>query len=109
MMIERTARIRVPPTAKRGEVIQIRCILMHPMENGYRFDTQGTPVPIHLAHTFICRYNGEEVFHASLGTGMSANPYLAFNTVATESGAIDFTWQDDDGTVIAAQARIEVG
>lgn len=107
-MAERNSRIKVPPTAKRGEVIQLRCMLMHPMENGYRFDTQGTPVAIHLAHTFICRYNGQEVFRASLGTGISANPYLTFYTIATESGTIEFSWQDDDGSVTTAQARIEV-
>lgn len=107
-MAERNARIKVTAMARRGEVFQIRCMLMHPMENGYRIDTQGTRVPIHLVHTFICRYNGEEVFRASLGTGMSANPYLSFHTVATESGTIEFTWQDDDGSVITAQARIEV-
>ncbi|HSV46342.1 MAG TPA: thiosulfate oxidation carrier complex protein SoxZ [Ramlibacter sp.] len=107
-MAERTSRVKVPSTAKRGDVIQIRCMLMHPMENGYRFNTQGTPIPVHLIHTFICRYNGQEVFRASLGTGMSANPYLTFHTVATESGTIEFIWQDDDGSVTTSNAQIEV-
>lgn len=107
-MTERNSRIKVPAKAARGEVIQIRCMVMHPMENGYRFDTQGTPIPVHLIHTLICRYNGEEVFRASLGTGMAANPYLTFYTVATESGTIEFNWHDDDDSVTTARARIEV-
>ena len=107
-MAQLNSRIKVPPKAKRGEVIQIRCMIMHPMENGRRFDSQGTYVPIHLIDNFVCRYNGEEVFSAKFGTGMSANPYLIFNTVATESGTIDFTWPDDDGSLHTAQARIEV-
>ncbi|WP_043460785.1 thiosulfate oxidation carrier complex protein SoxZ [Azohydromonas australica] len=107
-MQERNARVKVPEKAKRGEVIQIRCMVMHPMENGYRFDTQGTRIPVHLIHTFICRYNGEEVFRARLGTGMAANPQLSFHTVATETGTLEFQWHDDDGNVTTAHARIEV-
>lgn len=107
-MAERTARIRVPAKARRGEVILVRCMIMHPMDNGYRFDSQGTRIPVHLNHTVACRYNGEEVFRASLGTGTAANPNLAFHTVATESGTLEFTWLDDDGSVTTAQARIEV-
>ncbi len=107
-MAERTTRVRVPAKARRGEIIQIKCMIMHPMENGFRFDTQGTFVPIHLINTFECRYNGEEVFRTRLGTGMAANPLLTFNTIATESGTIDFRWYDDDGSQHTAQARIEV-
>ena len=107
-MTERNSRIKVSPKAKRGEVIQIRCMIMHPMENGYRFETKGNAIPLHLIHTMVCRYGGEEVFRASLGTGMSANPSLTFYTVATESGMLEFSWHDDDGSVTTAQARIEV-
>lgn len=108
MAEQRNSRIKVPPKAKRGEVIQVRCIVMHPMENGYRVDSQGTRIPVDLVHTFTCRYNGEEVFRTSLGTGMSANPSITFYTVATESGTLEFSWQGDDGGVTIAQAHIEV-
>ena len=105
--MERSANVRVPATARRGEVVRVRCMLMHPMENGYRMDAHGTMVPIHLVHTFACRYNGEEVFRAALGTGVAANPYLSFHVLATESGTLDFTWYDDDGAVHTRQARID--
>lgn len=107
-MADITSRIKVPPEAKRGDVIEIRCMAMHPMENGYNFDSQGTILPIHLINTFVCRYNGDEIFRASLGTGISANPYLTFYTVATESGTIEFAWHDDDGSVTTARVQINV-
>lgn len=107
-MAQRNSRIKVPATAKRGEVIQVRCMVMHPMENGYRIDSQGTRIPVDLVHTVTCRYDGEEVFRATLGTGMAANPYFTFYTVATESGTLEFSWQADDGSVTTAQTRIEV-
>jgi sulfur-oxidizing protein SoxZ len=108
-MAARTARIKLlPEQARRGDVVRIRCLVMHPMENGYRFDTQGTLIGIHLIHTVVCRYNGVEVFRANLGTGMAANPYLTFHTVAVETGTIEVSWHDDDGSVTSAQARIDV-
>lgn len=106
--MERGANIRVPDSARRGEVINVRCMIMHPMENGYRMDAHGAMIPIQLIHTFACRYNGEEVFRAALGTGVSANPYLSFHVLASESGTIELTWYDDDGAVYSRRARIEV-
>ena len=35
-------------------------------------------------------------------------PYLAFYTVATESGRLHFEWLDDDGTVYTAEAELTV-
>ena len=101
-------RIRVPATARRGEIVELRAIIMHPMENGFRMETNGEYVPVHIIHTFVCRYNGTEVFRARLEPGIAANPYLAFTTVATESGTIEFVWLDDDGTFEVAAATIEV-
>jgi len=102
------SRVRVPANAKRGEVIEIRAMALHPMENGFRFDTQGTLIPVNIIHTFICRYNGDEVFRATLQPGISANPYLSFTTVAQDSGMFEFVWLDDEGGYETAWAKIEV-
>jgi sulfur-oxidizing protein SoxZ len=101
-------RIRVPRQAKRGEVIEIKTLLSHPMETGYRRDVQGQLVPRHIIHTFVCTYNGEEVFRADWHPAVAANPYLAFYTVATESGRLRFEWIDDHGKVYTAEAEISV-
>ena len=45
----------------------------------------------------MCRYNGVEIFRAEMGSGIAANPYLQFYTVAEASGEIDFDWVDDNG------------
>mgnify|MGYP003349594105 CR=1 FL=1 len=46
--------------------------------------------------------------YLDLGTGIAANPYLVFHTVATASGNIEFFWHDDDGSIYTAKAAIEV-
>jgi sulfur-oxidizing protein SoxZ len=37
------------------------------------------------------------VFRAELGSGIAANPYLQFYTVAEASGELTFDWVDDNG------------
>jgi sulfur-oxidizing protein SoxZ len=103
-----TPRIRVPSQASKGEAIEIKTLISHPMETGYRRDVQGQLLPRHIIQTFTCSYNGIEVFRADWHPAIAANPYLAFYTVATESGRLRFEWIDDQGAVYAAEAEISV-
>lgn len=91
------ALIHMPANARKGEVIEIRALVAHPMESGYRPDAGGKLVPRDILTSFICRYNGVTVFSAELHPAVSANPYIAFFTVATESGTLEFSWQGDHG------------
>jgi sulfur-oxidizing protein SoxZ len=101
-------RVRVPSQARQGEVIEIKTLLSHPMETGYRRDVQGQLIPRRIIHTFICTYNDQEVFRADWHPAIAANPYLTFYTVATASGRLRFAWHDDDGSVYTAEADITV-
>ena len=101
-------RVRIPRQAKKGEMIEIKTLLSHPMETGHRRDVQGQLMPRHIIHTFSCTYNGEEVFRADWHPAVAANPYLAFYTVATESSRLRFEWIDDDGTIYSTEAEITV-
>ena len=89
--------INAPKTARRGEVIEIRATIGHPMETGFRPGEDGKILPRNIIQTFSCRYNGELVFSAELFSAVSANPYLAFHTVATESGMLVLNWEGDNG------------
>ena len=102
------ALVNVPAKAKRGEVIEIKTLISHPMETGYRHDTNGASIPRDIIHTFVARYNGEEVFRAELHPAIAANPFLSFFTVATESGVIALTWTDDHGTSETRLSNITV-
>ena len=91
------ALIHLPATAKRGEIIEIRALIAHPMETGYRPGADGRVVARDIIRRFSCRYNGEQVFGAELHQAISANPYLGFFTLATESGTLEFIWEGDNG------------
>ena len=100
--------INVPARARKGEVIEIKTLISHPMESGQRRDDAGQVIPRDIIHTFVCTYAGEEVFRAELFPAIAANPFLSFCTVATESGVLVFSWTDDHGEVQTESARIEV-
>ncbi len=89
--------INAPPTAKRGDVIEIRATIGHPMETGFRPGEDGKILPRNIIQRFSCKYNDETVFSAELFSAVSANPYIAFHTVATESGSLVLSWEGDNG------------
>ena len=102
------ARILVPPTAKRGELVELRIAIQHPMETGFRMDNNGRVIPKNTVSNLVCRYNGAEVFSIEMGSGVAANPYLQFYFLAQESGSIECEWSDDAGDKGAASAAIAV-
>ncbi|RTL72704.1 MAG: thiosulfate oxidation carrier complex protein SoxZ [Hyphomicrobiales bacterium] len=104
----RPTRILVPKTAKKGEVIEIKTIINHHMETGFRRDDVGRVIPRDIITRFRCTFGGEVVFAMELFTGIAANPFIAFTTVATESGELAFEWEDQNGEVTRATATISV-
>ncbi len=103
-----SALINVPKTAKRGQVIEIKTLMSHIMETGFRHLATGELVPRDIVTSFTCHFNGEEIFRADLFPAISANPFIAFFTTATESGSFEFAWIGDRGFSEKASASITV-
>ena len=101
------ARIQLPEKVCKGDLVEVRVFIQHPMETGFRIDA-GKRIPRNAIHSLVCRYNGVEVFRATMSPGITANPYLKFYTRAVDSGQLDFWWLDDDDVEGRASARIEV-
>ena len=101
-------RLRVPSEAKKGDVIQIKTLVAHPMENGFRKDDNGKTIPRKIINKFVCTFGGKEVFRADLEPAIAANPYFEFTVKVEESGTFAFAWIDDDGTVTTAEQSITV-
>ena len=101
-------RIQIPATIKRGDVVEVRLLIRHPMETGFRHDNVGKPIPQNVIKLVTCRYNSEEIFRAELFSGVAANPYLAFFTTAKESGELEVTWVDDAGATETERMQVPV-
>ena len=100
--------LNVPARAARGTVIEIKSMIQHSMETGYRRTQLGAAIPRDIIRRVVCTYNGTEVFRADLHPAIAANPYLVFPTVATESGTIAVTWTGDNGFSVTESAAIAV-
>jgi sulfur-oxidizing protein SoxZ len=101
-------RVQVPASVLKGEVFQIKSLIGHQMETGLRRDVQGRAIPRKIIHTFRCRHNGVVIFSADLREGTAANPFLEFSLRATESGLLEFVWEEDGGGVYAVTHHIVV-
>lgn len=107
--------LTVPTTAKPGEIIELRALIQHPMETGYRRSSEGAMLERDLIRNFSCHFleagktgAGELVFAAKLFAAVSANPYLSFHTTAFASGTFLFVWSGDNGFTQTERAAIKV-
>lgn len=101
-------RLSVPKTAAQGEVIEIKALIQHPMESGFRRGPRGEVIARNIITHFECLYEGETVFEADFFPAVAANPFLTFYTRATQSGVLRFQWTDQNGEIWSDTARIEV-
>jgi len=102
------ALVKVQARARRGEVIEISAMIAHPMETGFRTGENGQILPRNIVQFFVCRYDGVEVFRAEFYPAITANPYIAFTTIATRTGTLEFRWIDDRGAEVIERAALIV-
>ncbi len=103
------ARVKLPKSAKKGDVVQVKTLISHKMETGLRKDKKtGKKIPRKIINKFVASYNGKEVFSADWHPAVSANPFISFYVRATDSGTMNFQWTDDDSTVYEKSANIKV-
>jgi sulfur-oxidizing protein SoxZ len=100
-------RILMPAQAARGEIIDIRVQMLHPMERGGT-GLGGRELPRRIINLFFVRYNGDEIFRMELFTGISPNPFIAFTTRAVTSGELVFTWVEDGGEITTRTEKLSV-
>lgn len=93
------ARVRVPKTAAKDEVITIKTLISHPMESGQRKDKDGSTIPRQIINRMTVEFNGEQVLDMVMEPSISTNPYVEFDAKVPETGEFLFKWYDDDGSV----------
>ncbi|MBE9556013.1 MAG: thiosulfate oxidation carrier complex protein SoxZ [Proteobacteria bacterium] len=102
-------RVKVPKSAAQGEIIEIKSLISHKMETGLRKDKKsGELIPRKIINKFSVTFNGKEFFSSDWETSIAANPYMSFHMRATESGTMEFTWVDDDGSKYTAKKDLKV-
>jgi sulfur-oxidizing protein SoxZ len=102
-------RVQVPRGVAKGAIVPIKVLIDHPMETGFRKDEHGQAIPRKIINRFVCRYGDVEVFSADLHEAIAANPYFEFYIEATDSGVLEFLWEEDGGRFARLQHPIVVG
>ena len=102
------ARIQVASPVRRGQAMEVRLLIQHPMETGFRYEFSGTSIAKNVIHSMSAEYGGRVVFRARMGSGVAANPLLQCWVRPDQSGDIRVVWEDDQGVKGQVSARIEV-
>jgi len=91
-------RIRIPAAVKRGEVVKVRCLVIHPMERVER-DKDGKAVDrnYRFINRVVVQYLGKEVAQFETTQSISENPFFSFAVRAVEPGALTVAFFDTHG------------
>lgn len=80
----------------KGDVTEIRALMLHPMETGRRKNDLGEVVSAHFIQQVMVTLNGKPVLDAQWGTGISKNPYLTFHLRGAVVGdKVALSWRDN--------------
>lgn len=101
-------RLSVPQSVPAGTVIEIKVMIQHAMESGYRRGALGERIPRDIIKFFRCSQEGETIFEAEFHPGVAANPLLTFHMRTERSGTLDFQWTDQNGRRWTKQAELLV-
>lgn len=101
-------RVSVPPKAEKGDAVEIRTLIGHPMETGLRHGPNGLLIPIRIAEDFRCSAKDETLISAKFEPAIAANPYFAFKLKAEQSQQLQFDWTDTTGDAYATTAELVV-
>jgi sulfur-oxidizing protein SoxZ len=98
-----TPRLRMPQTARAGEVIEIRTLLSHPM-----FTAVSAEGPRDMLARFEASMNGAPIFGFEFGNGSAANPTFTFFTRVEAPGDFAFVWTHEDGQTFETTRSVTV-
>jgi sulfur-oxidizing protein SoxZ len=93
--------------AVHGGVTEVKVLMQHPMETGFRKDDTGAAVPAWFITEVTAKHNDRVVIQALFGTSISKNPYLAFRFKGAVPGdRVTLNWVDNHGDQRTDEATI---
>ena len=82
----------------KGDVADVRVLMVHPMETGQRKDASGNLVPLHFIQEVSVRLNGKPVLEGQISQAVSRNPVFSFRLKGAKAGdKIEIAWLDNRG------------
>ncbi len=83
-------------TKTRNNVTEVRAIIRHPMETGFRVDEEsGELVPAHYIKLVTVKHNDQIILSCDWSRAVSKNPYLSFMFEGSSAGdKLTLNWLD---------------
>lgn len=90
-----------------GEKIEVKVLMAHEMETGFRKDDAGKIIPAHFIDLVTATCNGKTVLSAQWGPAVAKNPFLAFRFTGAKKGdVVKIQWSDNKGETQANEVAI---
>ena len=100
------ARILLPQTIKKDDVIYVRAIIEHPMDTGFFRTAEGQPIPAYFIDDVTVTYGDQTVAHFEWTSGVSRDPSVTFPLHATREAPVNVAWKDNKGGVYHQSADV---
>src|SRR5216110_3857311 len=84
------ARVLVPAGIRRGDVIDVRALVEHPMHTGLFRDPEGHSIAAHFINDVSVTYGDHEVAHFVWTSGLSRDPFVEFSLRADREAPLTF-------------------
>lgn len=93
----------------KGDVADVRILMLHPMETGQRKTANGV-VPPHFIQSVVVTHNGKTVIDAQWSQAVSRNPFLGLRVKNAKAGdKIGVTWIDNKGDKRSDEVAVAAG
>jgi len=101
-------RIRVPSSIKPGDVVEVRVLVIHPMERIER-DPQGRIIPknYNYINKVVVTYLGKPIATFDTTQNVAENPFFSFTLKATDPGQLKVQFLDTTGGKYEGTAAIK--
>jgi sulfur-oxidizing protein SoxZ len=91
----------------QGDKVEVKVLMAHEMETGFRKDSSGKPIPAWFIQNVTATCNGKTVLAAEWGPAVSKNPFLAFRFSGAKPGdKVTISWVDNHGDRRTDEATI---
>ena len=92
----------------KGDDVQIKALMNHPMETGLRKDKKGEIIPAHHITEVIIKTGEKTLMTVNYGPAVSKNPYISFVVSGPQKGdPITISWIDNKGESASVDAVVK--
>ena len=82
----------------KGDIADVRVLMVHPMETGQRKDAAGKLLPLHFIQEVSVSVNGKVVLEGQISQAVSRNPVFSFRLKGVKAGdKLEIAWLDNRG------------